>query len=63
MVLLDKLATSHIEINNLRVRIHGDAENPLFEAKQIIVGLLEYKQLEDCRFYKENKKNEKFVQI
>ncbi len=43
------------------VQIHGDAKTPLFEANQIIVGLLEYKELNACRFYKDNKKNEDFV--
>jgi hypothetical protein len=55
------MAISHIEINNIRVRMRGDAENPLFEANQIIVDLLGYKKLNECRFYKDNKKNELFV--
>ena len=41
--------------------MYGDLENPLFEANQIIIGLLEYKKLNECRFYKDNKKNEDFV--
>ncbi len=41
--------------------MHNGAENPLFEANQIIIDLLEYTQLTDCRFYKDNKKNEVFV--
>lgn len=48
-------------IGNISIKIHGDPETPLFEANQIIVKLLEYKKLNECRFYKDNKKNEDYV--
>ena len=45
------------------MRMHNGAENPLFEARQVIIDILEYNKLGECRFYKDNKKNEVFFQI
>ncbi len=32
-----------VNINGINIKIHGDVENPLFEAKKILIDLLDYK--------------------
>ena len=54
---------SEFQLANHTIYVYNDVNKPLFEAKQVIESLLEYAQLEDCRFYKDNKMNEVFVKV
>lgn len=41
--------------------MYGDIQNPLFDAKQILIDLLGYDKLGSNRFYKDNKHDQRFV--
>ena len=41
--------------------MYGDIQNPLFDAKQILIDLLGFDKLGSNRFYKDNKNDERFV--
>ncbi len=46
-----------ITLGNITIDVFGTLEKPLFDAKYIIETALEYSELNDCRFYKDNKTN------
>ncbi len=48
-------------VNGISIKMYNGADNPLFSASQILIDLLGYNKLNECRFYKDNKKNEEFV--
>lgn len=41
--------------------MYGDAENPLFDARTVLIDILGYEKLSKCRFYKDYKKDDRFV--
>ncbi len=41
-ILQQRLNVREMNVNGIVLRVHGGVENPLFDANQIIVGLLEY---------------------
>ena len=43
--------------------LYNTVEDPLFDAKQVIEQVLEYKELNECRFYRDNRMNEKFIAV
>ena len=48
-------------VNGISIKMYNGAESPLFGASQILIDLLGCNKLNECRFYKDNKKNEDFV--
>ena len=50
-----------IKFEEFDIPVYGTIEEPLFLANDILITLLEYREINSCKFYRNNKNNNLFV--
>ena len=57
------LPVSHLLFQEREFKVYGTNENPLFLVNDIVCGLLEMGQTTDNQFFRDNRENQKYVNV